>query len=947
MLKLKSTLLIAFLGLSAVAAQVNDGVVLVRRRLKQGKDDKKTKKKSKGDKKKVSPSPPPSPAPTSRPTAAPIKANKKTKKTKKKTSKKTNKKGGSGPEPTEVPTEAPIDPSEAPIDPTEAPIVPTASPTGAFFDLTEAPTASPTEGLIDLTEAPTEAPTDPPVQVVILTLAVCAPVCDDVNPTTPDFMSAIVEWATPRGVDPSTVTLEISSISECQSCGGSRRRLLGNARAEGEVEIEFTMSSTESGLTDGAMEESIAQRIEDLPELAELLQPGATMDPDSITVTTPPPTESPTESPSEAPTDIGTPSPAGRNLQESLFNAGTKDVTVARESHEFDDFFRILYQLNVEARMDRGYEVLSEFMYDEELTSTKHHHESNRAIVAYSAPTSMDLSDPKQSMYHSNFLYFLDNAINCSKHSTLIIATEVVAEVYRPRIEELNEELCADSPYSVEMTLRVNKCYDMESMATFFRKTDASLYDYFLYINCGMVGPKMEGDEHWTEVFTSRLSDKVKLTGVSINMSFFPHLQSMSLATDRVGLEIIKNSGAVYDCGVMNDVEMNEEERWRIIDRYELGMSRAILEAGYTINSLTGSLGKAITLDMNDIDRIKEESKSNKLNTRHSKEAEGSYWTDAVQNFVLPLGEDIWNPSTIRTMGDGGLPSWSDFIFYKASRGIILPEIFAEVEYDDPTIEVIEDYSGFSLDQLEDPNRDICEEAKINFREASKLGVIVTGYEHTGTTMLAQLIKSAPGLFGGFECGVAVVDDESQFYEWLTWSPENDLWGLNNESRDIVVNARCIAERYRNLHTYSPIFHYGDHEDNLIVDKTPRYLYTLVDVMEKTPGIPVVITNKEESQMWASYKKRGYADDFINSKIRHAKKQIEAAMKKFPGRIKIVDTTSWLENPNEIMEDVYDFLGLEWNPEYLNMKALNSKRLPGSVVSKPFQDKNVMSLEMA
>jgi len=443
------------------------------------------------------------------------------------------------------------------------------------------------------------------------------------------------------------------------------------------------------------------------------------------------------------------------------------------------------------------------------------------------------------------------------------------------------------------------------------------------------------------------LSDKVKLTGVSINMSFFPHVQSMTLATDRVGIETIKNSGAVYDCGIMNDVEMNEEERWNIIDRYELGMSRAILNAGFTINSLTGALGKSITIDLNDIENIKKESSANKLNNRQKREIENSHWDEDEQNFVLPLGDDIWNPSTIRTMGDGKLPSWSDFVFYKASRGIILPEIFEEVEYDDPTIEVIEDFGDFSLVELADSTVDICEMAKTNFREASKLGVIVTGYEHTGTTMLAQLIKSAPGLFGGFECGLGVVHEVPQFYEWLTWSPENDLWGLNKESRDMVVNSRCMAESYYNLHQYSPLFHYGGHQNDLIVDKTPRYLHMLVKVMDETPGVPVIISNKEESQMRQSYKKRGYSDHFIDSQITIVSKQIDGAMKKYPGRIKMVDTTEWLEKPNEIMEDVFGFLGLEWKPEYLSMKALNSKRLPGSVVSKPFTYEKVVNPELA
>jgi hypothetical protein len=786
-------------------------------------------------------------------------------------------------------------------------------------------------------EPPTEIETG---EVVILTTAVCAPDCAGIDPTTPAFLLSIAEFVAPDGVDPSTVSVDVASVGPCGAC--SRRRELESGRllqGAGETEIDFAITSTDPDFTADAVSNAVAENIDDLAAIAATVQPGATISPDSIS--TAPGTLAPTVAPL-----VGTPSPAGRKLEESLFEKETKSILEDRQQHVYDEEFKVLQQLNTQTRMERQYEVLSDIMYDEDLSSMKHDHENKRAIVAYSAPTSMDIDDPKQSMYHTNFLYFLDNAIDCTKHATVIITTEEVAEAYHHRIEELNEELCSDSQYSIEIILRVDKCYDMESMATFFRETDITQYDLFLYVNCGMVGPKTERDEHWTETFASRLSDKVKLTGVSINMSFYPHVQSMALATDRVGIDIIKNSDVVYDCGVMNDHEMTEEERWKIIDRYEIGMSKAIIESGYTINSLTGALGKSITINKEKIDEIKKESKdANELYNEEQQVRNGFHWTDDEHTFILPLGDDIWNGATIRTIGDGKLPSWSDFIFYKASRGNLLPDIFEEIEYNDPTIEVIEDYGEFSLTMLAEPNRDICEEAKYNFREASKLGVIITGYEHSGTTMVAQLIKSAPGLFGGFECGLALIEEQRRFYDWLTWTPQNDLWGLNDASRDIVVNASCMAERYNNLHKYSPLFHYDDHKQNYIVDKAPRYLHRLMKVMDETPGVPVIITRRDEAQLRESYRVRGYSDHFINTKIAIAGEQLDEAMKTYPGRIKIVDTSKWTTDPNKVMEDTYNFLGLEWKSEYLTLNALNRKRLPGSVVSKPFITKTVASKE--
>ena len=304
-------------------------------------------------------------------------------------------------------------------------------------------------------------------------------------------------------------------------------------------------------------------------------------------------------------------------------------------------------------------------------------------------------------------------------------------------------------------------------------------------------------------------------------------------------------------------------------------------------------------------------------------------------------------------MAKGGIPLWSDFVFFKASREILLPEIYNEVQYNNPNLTILKAFKNTSLPIYnEDPARDICEEAKTNFRKASKLSVIVSGYQHSGTTMLAQLIKSDPSLYGGYECGL-LLDKENllnnkriPFYDWLTWELRNDLWGLNSESQDLVVNnARCDAEMYARLHQYSPIFHYTPNKNSGIVDKTPAYLGRgLVKVMDRTPGVPVVITTRTEEKLITSYKKRGYSDKYIQAKVRLNSMELEQATNKYPDRIYLADTTRWTEEPNKVMEGVFDFLGLEWRPEYLTMNALNAKRIPESIVSKAY-DTSKMKLK--
>jgi len=654
------------------------------------------------------------------------------------------------------------------------------------------------------------------------------------------------------------------------------------------------------------------------------------------------------ESAASPPSLPPTPPPSPETVT-NLFEVEDKMMMSQRENHANDESYEVLKYLNLISRMEKGKALLSD-IFQKNSTSKSMGSESyrlersgKRSIVVFSAPTTLDLSEGKNNMYFKNFHYFLNHAIDCDKHSTVIVTTKVVADEYRLRIMKLNFDQCRGSQYSVELLERENKCYDMESMRTFLHATDTLKWDYFLYVNCGMIGPKWDGDHHWTDIFTSRLSETTKLVGVTINMSFHPHVQSFAMATDQVGIGIIKNSDAVYDCGVYNDQSMTEEQRWKIIDRYEIGMSRQIMNAGYTINSLIGALGDSFSINKDDINTIIERAQINSAAKPVFQSTDKNIWDSNTENFLLPYGDDIWSEHALLSTANGGIPSWSDFVFFKASREILLPAINDEVQYDDPSLVILKPFRNTSLPTYhEDPSRDICEEAKTNFRKVSKLSVIVTGYEHSGTTMLAQLIKSDPSLFGGFECGLLLSkekllnDIRKPFYDWLIWDMRNDLWGLNNESRDLVVHgARCDAEMYSRLHKYSPLFHRAPNNNSMILDKTPAYMDRLVEAMDRSPGVPVVVTTRTAVKMTQSFKKRGYSDEWIEAKIQRAEKNLAAAISKYPDRIHMADTTLWTTAPNEVMEGVFNFLGLDWRPEYLTMNALNTKRIPGSIISKP------------
>jgi hypothetical protein len=299
----------------------------------------------------------------------------------------------------------------------------------------------------------------------------------------------------------------------------------------------------------------------------------------------------------------------------------------------------------------------------------KHFVEKYSAAVAvvYSGPTSLDINEGKHWLHLKNFDYFLEHGIECVAHDTIIVLTPSVAKYYEGRIRDIQEQCktlrerehgASNKGSAVRVVEREDKCYDMESLRVVLENFDLSLYDFLVYLNCGVVGPKLPEPTNdavvvhpthlpWTYRYTSLLSASVKMSGLSINsFGVHPHVQSMLFAVDKAGLEIIKNSGAVYDCGVLSN-NLKGAARWELINNFELEMGRAILGAGYHIHSTHGPYGP-VEIRPQDVG------------------------TD------LQWCLDIWFPHSIPVNANS---KWEDFMFFKSTRMFLLPGMEEEIRY--------------------------------------------------------------------------------------------------------------------------------------------------------------------------------------------------------------------------------------------------------------------------
>lgn len=191
-----------------------------------------------------------------------------------------------------------------------------------------------------------------------------------------------------------------------------------------------------------------------------------------------------------------------------------------------------------------------------------------------------------------------------------------------------------------------------------------------------------------------------------------------------------------------------------------------------------------------------------------------------------------------------------------------------------------------------------------------KLKVIVTGMEHSGTTFLSQLITVNSSLINsGFECGILLSESPRKFYEvepFYEWLCREDLgWALTEEQRKYICETDTYDEFYSRLIKTSSLFKAGE---PYVLDKTPAYCYYLSGIINKMPGVPILIIMKDIELMWHSYLNRNLSFEyFVENFLKFKASLLEVLPHKQIKIIKLEDIESY---NLEKIKDIFSFINL-------------------------------------
>lgn len=209
----------------------------------------------------------------------------------------------------------------------------------------------------------------------------------------------------------------------------------------------------------------------------------------------------------------------------------------------------------------------------------------------------------------------------------------------------------------------------------------------------------------------------------------------------------------------------------------------------------------------------------------------------------------------------------------------------------------------------------------------------VTGFRYSGATYLSKVLSSHPRIMSGYEGGFLLVDKMSEFegteqYSYLTKSADEGYWGLKEKNAKKILNAKNHKDAYNILKKKA-----GSQGDKKVkkafrsasyfVDKCTDYIYNLVEVMNKTSK-PFIVVNKDIESLYASYKKRGYTIDYLEqhhvNDYAKARKAIRDAKNRFPERLLIVDYHELVNNFNEQVKKIYEFLDIWYNNKFIGLE---------------------------
>ena len=220
------------------------------------------------------------------------------------------------------------------------------------------------------------------------------------------------------------------------------------------------------------------------------------------------------------------------------------------------------------------------------------------------------------------------------------------------------------------------------------------------------------------------------------------------------------------------------------------------------------------------------------------------------------------------------------------------------------------------------------EELDRESNRTSNLKAIICGHERGGTTLLLEIFRRHPSIASGFQGGFLLADRPRDFPGVPPYR-ENGMpsWKIAPEDLVRICDTESWYDVYERLAKISPV---TQGRRSGLIDKTPRYLRFLPEVMRKMPATPVLVVVRDPRAVIGSYLKRNppqkesLSEEIDRFCIRYRdywNGYQRAVAQGFSSRILLVRYEELCLKPEEMARRAFDFLDLDFQPGFLKFGA--------------------------
>ena len=226
------------------------------------------------------------------------------------------------------------------------------------------------------------------------------------------------------------------------------------------------------------------------------------------------------------------------------------------------------------------------------------------------------------------------------------------------------------------------------------------------------------------------------------------------------------------------------------------------------------------------------------------------------------------------------------------------------------------------------------------------LAFILAGFEHSGTTLISEILRQHPNLDGAFEGGLLLTKKLKDFVDLEPFASNfKSGWKVTDEQLRDICASKNYAEAYGKIQQYSDVI---ENKGSKIFDKTPRYMQRLSTVLNKLSGLKAVVMVRDmRSLMDSTASRSGLGiDEWIETVYpitrRHTMSYLDGLTvalndTKLRKQVYVLRYEELILDQEKLSREMFKFLGYEFKPEYLEFQSVRySKNVYGNSIKTDF-----------